>query len=60
MARRPLVDKAAVAEYLGTTVRHVEFLVYRREIPFTKVGRYVRFNLDQVDAWLTANESEAS
>lgn len=52
-----MLDVAGVASYLGTTERHVRELVYRRAIPFTKVGRLVRFRLADVDAWLAANSS---
>lgn len=47
-----LTDVAGVAEYMDDTVRHVRSLVAARSIPYIKVGHYIRFDLDEVDAWL--------
>lgn len=49
------LDVAGAATYLGIKERQVRSLVYRREIPFTKVGRLVRFDIQQLDAWLESN-----
>ena len=51
-APRPLVDKAGAATHLGTTERHVAELVYKRSIPFVKVGKLVRFRPEDLDAWV--------
>lgn len=50
-----LLDTAQTADYLGTTVRHVQNLIYHRRIPYVKVGRFVRFRPSDLDAWLDAN-----
>jgi excisionase family DNA binding protein len=50
-----LLDIPATAEKLATTQRHVRELVYRKELPYFKVGRLVRFDSDELDAWLQAN-----
>lgn len=55
-AHRPLLDIAGVAEYLGTSERHIRRLVSERRIPHVKLGGLVRFNLDTIDAWLVDNE----
>jgi excisionase family DNA binding protein len=47
-----LIDAETVAEYLGTSVRHIRRLVDERRIPFVKVGRHVRFDVDEVSAWV--------
>ena len=47
-----LLATAGAAERLGTTERHVRELVYRREIPFVKVGRLVRFRPDDLDEYV--------
>jgi excisionase family DNA binding protein len=54
-----LLDKPAAAAKLGTTVRHLTDLVARREIPFVKVGRLVRFKPDDIDAYIERQTSEA-
>ena len=53
-----LIDVAALAEHLGVEVRHVRRLVHERRIPFIKWGHLVRFDPDEVSAWLEANRIE--
>lgn len=55
-----LVDQAGAAEYLGTTERHVRELKYRREIPFVKLGRSLRFDIRDLDRWIEDNKVAAS
>ncbi|MGH7343028.1 MAG: helix-turn-helix domain-containing protein [Candidatus Rokuibacteriota bacterium] len=55
MADKPLIDKAAVAERLGTTERHVRQLVTDRRIPFVKVGRSLRFDPAAIEEWIAEN-----
>lgn len=55
-ARRPLLDVGGVADYLGTSERHIRRLVAERRVPHVKVGGLVRFNLDDIDRWLAANQ----
>ena len=53
--RRPLVDIQTVAARLGVSVRHVRRLVDERRIPFIKWGHLLRFDLDEIDAWIKEN-----
>ena len=46
-------DEAAV--YMGTTPRHLEELRYRRELPFVKVGRLVRYDRKVLDKYIAAH-----
>ncbi len=46
------VDQAA--EHLAVTPRFVRTLVAERRVPFLKVGKFVRFDADDLDAWLDA------
>lgn len=48
-----LVGIPDVAGYLGVEVRHVRRLVHERRIPYYKWGHLLRFDLDEVDSWLT-------
>lgn len=57
---RHLIDIPQLAEHLGTTERHIRELVYRRDIPYVKVGRLVRFDVDAVAKWITDNTQEAA
>jgi excisionase family DNA binding protein len=54
----PLLDIGAVALALGTTRRHVQRLVAERRIPFLKVGRFVRFDQDEISGWLEEQRVE--
>lgn len=53
------IDIPAMAERLGTSVRHVRRLVDERKIPFTKVGRLVRFDPVKIEKWLEQNSVSA-
>ena len=54
-----LLNVAQTAERLGTTERHIRELIYRRELPYFKVGRLVRIDSDDLDAWLTSQRHPA-
>jgi excisionase family DNA binding protein len=54
-----LLDVKAAAARLGTTERHIRELVYRRAVPYVKVGRLVRFDPADLDAWIAANRQPA-
>jgi excisionase family DNA binding protein len=47
-----LRDIAGAAARLCTTERHVRELIYRRELPFVKVGRLVRFRDLDLDTYI--------
>lgn len=53
-SRRSLMDLPAVAERLGVNERHIRRLVHERRIPFVKWGHLLRFDPDEIDAWLDA------
>lgn len=50
--KTPLMDLPAVAERLGVNERHVRRLVFERRIPFIKWGHLLRFDADEIEAWL--------
>ncbi len=52
--REPMLNIAQVAELLCTPERFVRRLVAERRIGFTKVGRYVRFTLADVEQFTNA------
>lgn len=56
---RPMLGIPQLAERLGTTERFVRRLVCERRIPFHKVGKYVRFDQDDVDDWVAFRRVEA-
>jgi len=49
-----LIGLPAVAERLGVNERHIRRLVAERRIPFLKWGHLLRFDPDEIDAWLEA------
>lgn len=46
-----LVTPEEVAAFLGVPVRQVYKLVHHSHLPFRRVGRLMRFNQAEVDAW---------
>ncbi len=48
-----LVSLGDLANSLGVSERHVRRLVSERRIPFHKWGRLLRFDIDEVNAWIT-------
>lgn len=55
---RNLVSIAAVAERLDVEIRHVRRLVHERRIPYIKWGHLLRFDPDDIDAWLERCRNE--
>ncbi|MFI6161703.1 helix-turn-helix domain-containing protein [Micromonospora haikouensis] len=49
---KPLLDKNGLAELLNVEVTWVEKATAARTIPITWVGRYARYDLDDIAAWL--------
>lgn len=47
-----LIDIVTLADHLGVEVRHVRRLVSERRIPFIKWGHLLRFDPDEIAAWL--------
>lgn len=48
MQREQLLDVEGLAEYLGVKPSWVYGKVATRELPCVRVGRYLRFRLDEV------------
>lgn len=55
-----LLSIGQLAERLGTTPRHVRRLVAERRVPFVKVGRLVRFDPDDIAAWIDGRRVSGS
>jgi len=56
----PLLDVNQVAERLGVSPRFVRRLIDERRIPFCKLGKFVRFDPGDVDAWVAERRVEAA
>lgn len=50
--QQSLLNITEVAVRLGVDVRHVRRLVNERRIPYLKWGHLLRFDPDEVEAWL--------
>lgn len=51
-SRRPPLTLTEAAAYLNVTARHVRRLVFERQVTYTKVGRLLRFDPDDLDEYL--------
>lgn len=58
--RRPLLDVAGAADYLTTSEHFVRRLVRERRVTYVKVGRFVRFDPDDLDRFIEAGRQEVS
>ena len=58
-ADRHLLDVEQAAVHLGTPVRFIRRLIAERRIRFYKVGRYVRLDRQDLDAFITEGAVEA-
>lgn len=47
-----LLDTFEAAEYLGVSERWIRRAVAERQVPFVKVGRFVRFSTDDLNAYI--------
>ncbi len=53
--RGRLIDIRAVADYTGLSTHTLYTMVSQRRIPFVKLGRCLRFDLDRLDEWIKQN-----
>ena len=58
--RPPLMDIEAVAQRLAVGVRHVRRLVTEKRIPYRKWGHLLRFEPDEIEAWIEASRVPAT
>ena len=54
-----LLSVGQAAERLGTSDRFVRRLIAERRIAYTKLGRHVRIDPDDLDAFVSAGRVEA-
>ena len=52
---RRLVTSHETAGYTGLSVHTLYTMVSQRRIPFVKVGRLVKFDVDLLDKWIKQN-----
>ncbi len=44
-----------VAERLNVSLRFIRRLCHERRVPYTKVGKFVRFDADELEAWIVTH-----
>jgi excisionase family DNA binding protein len=49
---RPMLKPEEVAERLNVSLRFIRRLCHERRVPYTKVGKFVRFDADEFEAWI--------
>ena len=52
---KKLLTIEEVAEYLNVKVSWVRSAIFRREIPYLKVGNLVRFSAKELHEWIEKN-----
>jgi excisionase family DNA binding protein len=60
MPNLPPLTTAEAADYLGVSQRFIRRLVQERRIPFYRLGKLVRFDQRDLDAFLDNGRIEAS
>ncbi|HEY9562703.1 MAG TPA: helix-turn-helix domain-containing protein [Nocardioides sp.] len=50
-----LLDIPTIAEHLGVQPRHIRRLVHEKRIPYIKWGHLIRFDPEDIAAWLDIN-----
>lgn len=49
-----------LADHLGVGDRHIRRLIAERRVPYVKWGHLIRFDPDEIAAWLDQNRRRAS
>jgi len=57
--RGELLSPAQAGEYLGTGERFIRRLIAERRIAVVKLGKYVKIQRDDLDAYIERNRREA-
>ena len=52
---RPLLKPEEVAERLNVSLRFIRRLCHERRVPYTKVGKFVRFDAGELEAWIVTH-----
>lgn len=47
-----LIDVDSAAEHLSVTPRYIRRLVSERRVPYYKVGKFIRFDIAELEQWL--------
>lgn len=53
-----LLNITELAEYLSVKEASIRSWVYKKKIPFIKVGKLVRFKVEDIELWLQSTKEE--
>lgn len=53
---KKLLTIKEASEYLRISEKGIYNMVWRREIPFVKIGRRIRFDIQDLDDWISRNK----
>jgi DNA binding domain, excisionase family len=56
--KKRLLSVQELGDYLGLSIHTVYAMVSQRRIPFVKVGRLTRFDLNKIEDFIVANSVE--
>lgn len=56
---KELLTPVELAELLGVTMSWVRQKIFSRQLPYFKVGRFVRFKRSEIFDWINSNKKEA-
>ena len=59
MSKNRLLDVTGAADYLGVSPRFMRRLVAERRITFVKLGRHLRFDINDLDQFVDAGRVNA-
>lgn len=59
MTKGQLLTVDQAAERLNVSTRFVRRLVDERRVPYLKIGKFVRFAEDELDAWIEAQRIDS-
>lgn len=54
---KKILNFAETANYLNVKQSWLRMAIFRRKIPFIKVGRLIRFDVEQLNEWLLRNSN---
>ena len=57
--KQPLLTVAEMAQYLHVPESTIRYWIFHRKLPYLKIGRAIRFNIEVVEAWLDAKALES-
>ncbi len=58
MGKDKLLNINELAEYLSVKEASIRSWVYKKKIPFIKVGKLIRFKVEDIESWLQSKKEE--